>query len=180
MTRLIRALGSCLMLVVSATALHAESKNPADYPYRIHIWNAQQTTFYRNEHPEASRGEGRADLFANGQVRGVNFSFDCDQKLQASFGYETFAAKWKKPGQELVVLLPVFGHANTYFTCNLKTDVKEFAYSMRNRALISESPAEFKAWMDKRGYDPEHGKNTPTNPIATANTPAASKSGASE
>ena len=190
MNRLTPALAASaagLMLVLSAGALHAESKNPADYPYRIHIWNAQQTTFYHYDHVDEARGEGRADLFADGQVHGVNFSFDCEQKLQASFGYETFPAKWKKPGQELVVLLPVFGHANTYVTCNLKTDVKDFAYTRRNGALISEPPAAFKAWMDKRGYDPEHGKNTPTNPPADAasnagaSKPAAtSKPGASE
>jgi hypothetical protein len=182
MTRLSRAIGSCLMLVVSATALHAESKNPADYPYRLHIFGEDQTTFYHNRHADEAKGEGRANLFANGQPHAVDFSFDCAQKLKPSIGFETYPAKWKKPGQELVVLLPVFGHANTYFTCNLKTDVKEYAYARRNGAYSEEPSADFKAWMNKHEYDPEHGKNMPINPPATAaSTPAAtSKSGASE
>ena len=59
------------------------NQNPADYPYSIHIWNQEETTWYRNHHAEESRGEGRADLFANGQVHGVDFSFACEQKLKA-------------------------------------------------------------------------------------------------
>jgi hypothetical protein len=175
MTRLSRALAApaaCLMLFVSATALHAQSKNPADYPYRIHIFNQDETTFYHNRHADESKGDGRANLFAKGEVHAVDFSFDCGQKLKSSIGFETYPAKWRKPGQELVVLLPVFGHSNTFFTCTLKTDVKSFAYTRHNGAISQEPSADFKAWMDKHGYDPEHGKNTPAH--------AAGKPGASE
>jgi hypothetical protein len=158
MIRVANALFLCLFV---SAGLHAESKNAADYPLRIHILGRNETTFYHNRYAEEAKGEGRANLFENGEAHGVDFSFDCSEKLKASFGYETYPAKWKKPGQELTVLLPVFGKSNTYFTCNLKTDVKDFAYATHDGKMTSESVADFKKWMVKHDYDPEHGKNMP-------------------
>ncbi len=162
---------SCCLLIATAT-VHAESKNPADYPLRVHIFTHNQTTFYHMRNAEESKGEGRANLFANGDVRGVDFTYDCSEKVKVSFGYETYPAKWKKPNQELVVLMPVFGKAGSYFTCNFKTDVKDYAYVTHDGKMGSEPPAQFKAWMVKHDYDPEHGKNVPvkleTQPAAAA------------
>jgi hypothetical protein len=153
----------CLPIVLlAAVSLSGDSKNPADYPLRIHIFNRSETTFYHNRYPEEAKGEGRGNLFENGEPRGVDFSFACSEKVKPSFGFETYPAKWKKPKEELVVLFPVFGKPNAYFTCSLKTRMKDYAYFMRNGRLDSESPAEFKAWMVKHDYDPEHGKDTPT------------------
>ena len=142
--------------------MRGDSKNIADYPLRLHIFNRNETTFYHNRAEDEAKGEGRANLFENGEVHGVEFTFDCNEKLKASFGYETYPVKWKKPGQELTALLPVFGKSNAYFTCDLKTAVKDFAYFARNGKLESESPAQFKTWMVNHDYDPEHGKNSPT------------------
>ena len=153
----------CLsLLLLPSAALIAESKNPADYPLRIHVFARSETNFYHGRLMEESKGEGRGNLFENGEARAVDFNFECSEKLKSSFGYETYPAKWKKPGQELVVLLPVFGKSNTYFSCNLKTAVKDYAYLMHNGRMGSEPPAAFKAWMVKHDYDPEHGKNEPT------------------
>ena len=157
--RLLRALS--LLVVLGSASLIAESKNPADYPLRVHVFGREQTTFYHDRFAEESKGTGRANLFEKGQPHAVDFSYDCSEKLRASFGYETYPAKWKKPGQELVVLMPVFGKANTFFTCSFKTDVKDFAYLAHDGKMGSESPAEFKAWMIKHEYDPENGKNMP-------------------
>jgi len=159
MNRLSRAL--CFSLLLAPTLLHAESKNPADYPFRVHIFSRSETNFYHFHSVDESKGEGRANLFANGDVRGVDFNFDCSQKLKSSFGYETYPAKWKKPNQELVVLLPVFGKGGSYFTCDLKTEVKDFAYTAHDGRMSSEPSTQFKEWMQKHDYDPEHGKNTP-------------------
>jgi hypothetical protein len=149
--------------LLGGASLRAESKNPADYPFRVHIFSRSETTFYHSRVLDESKGEGRANLFANSEVHGLDFSFDCSEKLRDSFGHETYPAKWKKPGKELVVLLPVFGKANSYFTCDLKTDVKDFAYIRYNNGRMgSESSDAFKAWMAKHNYDPEHGKDTVT------------------
>ena len=175
-TRIAQAI--CLSLALASTAtVFAESKNPADYPLRVHVFSRSETNYHYNRTVEETKGEGRANLFANGEVHGVDFSFDCGQKIKDSFGYETYPAKWKKPGQELVVLMPVFGKTGAFFTCNFKTDVKNDAYITRNGHMTSEPSAEFKTWMTKHEYDPEHDKNTPMRltppPAPSASTPPA-------
>jgi len=153
---------ACLSVLLVPGLSIAESKILADYPLRIHIFNRSETNFYHNRYQDEAKGEGHANLFENSVAHGVDFSFDCSEKIHSSFGYETYPAKWKKPGQELVVLFPVFGKAGSFFTCNLTTDVKDFAYATHNHSMKSESVEEFKAWMVKHNYDPEHGKNMPT------------------
>ena len=152
-----------LLSLVASSNSFADSKDPSDYPLRIHVFNREQTTFYHNRMTDDAKGDGRANLFENGEPKGVDFSYECSEKVRPSFGYETYPAKWKKPGQELTVLMPVFGKAGKYFTCNFKTDVKDFAYLTHNGQMRSEPVSDFKTWMQKHDYDPEHGKNQPTN-----------------
>jgi len=159
------SLSLSLCLLFTPIVLSAASRNPADYPLRIHIFGHSQTTFYHARSVDESKGEGRANLFESGEARGVDFNYACSDKLKSSFGYETYPAKWKKPGRELIVLLPVFGKSNAYWTCNLETDVKGFAYyGARNGGMNSEPVESFKTWMVKHDYDPEHGKDVPTKP----------------
>jgi len=154
---------SALCLLLGPMALNGESKNIADYTLRLKIYNRDETTFYHARVEEEAKGEGRGDLFDGDDVHGVDFSFACDEKLKASFGYETYPAKWKKPGKVLTVLLPVFGKSSTYFTCNFDTDVKDFVYTRHQGRMGSEPEARYKAWMAKHDYDPVHGKNAPKN-----------------
>ncbi len=162
-----RTLAVLLFSFVACTAL-AESHNPADYPLRVHIFRRSETTFYHNHQTEEAKGEGRANLFEGGEPKGIDFQFECDTRLQTSSGYETFPAKWKKPGQELVILQPQFGKTG-YDSCHLKVMVKDFAYISKSGNLSSEPIAAFKQWMTRHDYDPEHGKDTPTaaTPVAT-------------
>ena len=160
-----------VLVAASSSLAYAESHNPADYPMRIHIYRRNETTFYHGRQTEEAKGEGRANLFEGGEPKGVDFQFDCDTKLQTSSGYETFPAKWKKPGQELVILQPQFGKSS-YDTCRLKVMVKDFVYVTHNGNLNSEPAAIFKQWMAKHDYDPEHGKNTPTQIAPPAASPA--------
>ncbi len=158
-----------------APAIHAESHNPADYPLRIHIYRRNETTFYHNRQTEEAKGEGRANLFEGGEPKGIDFEFECDTKLQTSSGFETFPAKWKKPGQELVILQPQFGK-NSYNTCKLKVMVKDFVYVVHNGNLASEPADVFKQWMTRHDYNPEQGKNTPTQIAPAAANPAGAAS----
>jgi hypothetical protein len=157
----------CVLLCVAP--MKGDSKNMADYALRLRIFSKDATTFYYSRNVDEQKGEGRADLFENGVAHGVDFNYSCDEKLKASFGYETYPARWKKPGQVLTVLLPVFGKSNAYFTCNLNVAVKDFAYVRHNGKLGSEAPEKYQAWMVKHDYDPEHGKNMPTNLTAADN-----------
>jgi hypothetical protein len=149
--------------LLSAPSLFAKSINPADYPLRIRVYSKDQTTFYSRREVEEAKGDGRANLFEGDEVHGIDFNYSCSEKLKASFGYETYLAKWKKPGRELTVLLPMMGKANTYNTCDLNVAPRDTVY-VRQNGRMSEEPAErFKTWMVKHDYDPVHGKNTPKN-----------------
>jgi hypothetical protein len=162
----------CALIGSGAPVVHAESRNPADYPLRIHIYRRNETTFYHNRQAEEAKGEGRANLFEGGEPKGLDFQFECDKKLQTSSGYETFPAKWKKPGQELVILQPEFGKSS-YDTCRLKVLVKDFVYVSHDGNLSTEPVEAFRQWMTKHEYDPEHGKDTPTRSTPPATSPAA-------
>ena len=159
-----------------APVLRAESHNPTDYPLRLHIYRRNETTFYHNRQAEEAKGEGHANLFEGSEPKGIDFQFECDQKLQASSGFETFPAKWKKPGQELVILQPQFGKSG-FDTCRLKVMIKDFVYVTRNGNLATEPSDMFKQWMLKHDYDPEHGKNFPTQ-LASPTPPSVSPNGA--
>jgi hypothetical protein len=148
-------------VMMMSTMLPAESKNLADYPLRLHIFGRNQTTFYYRRDEDEAKGDGRADLYENGEAHGVDFSYDCGYKVRTSFGYETYPARWKKPGRELVVLLPVFGKSGQFFTCDFNTDVKDFTYAMGKDGLRSEPVPKFKEWMQRHDFDPEHGKDVP-------------------
>jgi hypothetical protein len=159
--RVVKVMAGVLMgMMISGMAV-GESKNPADYPLRLHIFARSQTTFYHRREEEEAKGDGRADLYEGGMARGVDFNYECAYKVRPSFGYETYPARWKKPGQELVVLLPVFGQAGKFFTCHFSTDVKDFAYAQGRNGMHSEPVAQFKEWMQRHDYDPEHGKEVP-------------------
>ena len=163
---------SSLLIFVLAAAGMAGSKNPGDYPLRIHVFRRTETTFYHSRMEEETKGQGRANLFENGEVRGVDFAFDCSKNLPTSSGFETFPAKWKKPNQELMVLIPEFGKTGTYSTCKFEVQMKDFAYFNRNGVLNTEPAAMYKKWMVEHDYDPEHGRDvpTPTQPSAPAAT----------
>jgi hypothetical protein len=151
------------ILIFTASAFSgAQTKKLADYPLRVHIFRRSETTFYRMRVAEGAKGEGRANLFENGQARGLDFQFNCANQLPTSSGYETFAAKWKKPNQELEVMVPEYGKADKYNKCKFEVQMKDFAYVQHNGTLGVEPMDRFKEWMVKHEYDPEHGKNAPT------------------
>ena len=116
-------------IILSAPALCApQNQKLADYPLRVHIFHRSETTFYHMRVAEQAKGEGRANVFENGEARGIDFQFNCGTRLQTSSGFETFPAKWKKPDQELEVLLPEFGKPDKYDKYKFEVQMKDFAY----------------------------------------------------
>jgi hypothetical protein len=94
-----------------------------------------------------------------------------------SEGYETYPARWRKPGKELEILLPAMGGV-----CDLKVEMKPDIVYHRHKGSLSEEPAaKYKEWMAKVQYDPEHGKNQPleadseSGPAPAANSTPAPK-----
>jgi len=140
------------------------TKNPADYPLRVHIFGHNTFSHYSGYGGVRSLndvdGEGRANLYENSEPRGFDFKYVCAERLMDSMGYDTYPARWKKANLELELLLPVSGK-----TCTLHVAMKDGMAYYRNNGNFGEEPAErFKGWMTKYQYDPEHGKNTITKP----------------
>jgi hypothetical protein len=159
-------LAGCLLF--SAAAL-AGGHNPADYPLRVHIFQFNSHSHYYQRSLEMVDGEGRANLYENGEPRGFDFSYRCGERLMFSPGYETYPARWKKQGQSLEILEPQFGKPGATESCELKVEMKDTAYFRHNGGLDEEPATKFKEWMDKHQYDPEHDKN---EPVAMAPAPA--------
>jgi hypothetical protein len=159
---------------VLSTAVLAGGHNAADYPLRVHIFQYNGHSHYAYHSLDMVDGEGRANLYENGEPRGFDFSYHCMDRLRTSAGFETYMARWKKPGKEIEILLPVFGKPGAMEGCSLLVDMKDnMAYARHNGLLGEEPSAKFKEWMIKHDYDPEHGKN---EPVSTA--PASAGTGA--
>ena len=163
------ALSSLVCPVLLFNAAFAESHNAADYPLRVHIVQNTNHAHYRLRMLDYVDGEGRANLFENSQSRGFDYDFRCDDRLMVSPGYETYPARWHQPGRELDILEPVMGKPGAGKSCTLKVDMKDMVYIRRNGLVDQQSPATFKQWMDRRQYDPEHGK---IEPVPAAPAPA--------
>jgi hypothetical protein len=95
-------------MLLSGSAM-AGKWTPADFPLRVHIYGHSGVSHYHNQSLDGVDGEGRANLYENGQPRGFDFGYQCGERLRNSVGFETYMARWKKPGRELQILLPVLG-----------------------------------------------------------------------
>jgi len=159
------ALACCLVL---STSTLAGTLNTADFPLRVHIFqhNGHSHYYRRTETLDVVDGEGRANLYENGLPHGFDFAYRCGERLMNSVGYETYFARWKKPGKSLEVLLPVMGKPGAAETCELKVEMKNVAYYRHNGAIEEEPEAAFKDWMDKHQYDPEKGFIEPVHTAA--------------
>jgi hypothetical protein len=186
----ILCLGGLLGWLMPATVARAGSHNPADYPLRVHIFQFNGYSHYYRAGGGISSslndvdGEGRANLYENALPHGLDFSYSCSTRLMVSPGFETYMARWKKQGRVLEILMPVMGgKPGDMNSCELKVNVKDSVYVRHNGLLGEESAADFKSWMEKHQYDPEHGKNEPVNLTgspATEALPTPGRNGNSE
>ena len=178
---LIPGLSGLALCLLVATVAWAGKWSAADYPLRVHIFqfNAHSHYYYRSL--DAVDGEGRANLYENGQPLGFDFGYYCGSRIMVSPGYETYLARWKKPGRELEILLPTLGgKPGEMNSCDLNVTLKDgMAYHKHNGLLDEEPAAKFKDWMVRHQYDPEHGLNEPVNAPAESSPEGAAPPAAS-
>jgi hypothetical protein len=165
-------------MLLCVPLMNGESKSSADYPLRIRVYSKDAVNAYYFTTVQEQKGEGRANLFEENDVHGVDFNYSCSEKLPNSFGYETYPARWKKQGKVLTVLVPVMGKVNTFNTCDLNVALRDTVYKRTNGKMGEEPAARYKTWMVKHDYDPVHGKNTPMNLSAAEKAEAEEKSAA--
>jgi hypothetical protein len=155
----------CLAL---STAVSAGGPDPADYPLRVHV--LKNTTQPRNlregkhlsDGPDYVDGMGVADLFEGGEPQGFQFSYSCTEPLQASAGYGTYPARWKKKQKTLEILLPQPGKPWNLEACGLRSELRPgLVFYFDNGKVTEESSKLLKEWMIKHKYDPEKDESDP-------------------
>jgi hypothetical protein len=175
------AIAGCLALSTVALAGKPEE---AKYPLRVHIFRyvvqPSHSRDFKNPSGMAEyvTGMGQADLFENGNPRGIQFRYSCTVPMIASGGHETFPARWKKKDKTLEILLPRAGKPWDQDGCDLQTEVRTgLVYYWKDGAVAEESDALLKAWMVQHKFDPENGSQEPVmaagepvGPGATATT----------
>jgi hypothetical protein len=153
--------------ITKPTEVNASSLNPTDFPLRVHIFYHNGVSHYATPQqtgPELVEGEGRANLYEGSQPLGFDFSYRCQTRLMDSMGYETYVARWKTHDKELEIMQPAVDK-----TCVINVAMKvHVAYTNENGQVQLESATDFKQWMDKNQYDPEHGKDLPAKPAGGA------------
>jgi hypothetical protein len=177
--------GSIALAICFLSSLPASAGKftAADYPLRVLILFRNGTRHYHGNGGGISSlnavdGLGEANLFENGQPTGFDFNYTCLQPITPTPAFETFMARWKKQGRVLQIVMPVMGgKPGDMNSCDLNVNLKQgTAYFRRNGAVIEEPSAQFKEWMDKHQYDPEHGKDMPV--AAPVEQPASAQRGA--
>jgi hypothetical protein len=155
------------LFALLTTQVAADS--PANFPLRVHIYQRVEHTHYFHGALDWVDGDGRANLFENGQPRGFDFDFHCGDRILTSVGYETYPARWKKQDRTLELLYPVPGKPGATRSCELKVTMKEdTVYVHRQGSLDTEPASIMRDWMQRHQYDPEHGKDEPVNSTARA------------
>jgi hypothetical protein len=162
--------GVFAICILVSTVAFASKVNTADYPLRVHIVDRNGVRHYHGfggglSDLEAVDGMGQANLFENGQPLGFDFTYQCGQPITHQSTYETFMARWKKPGRSIEIIQPIIGgKPGDMSSCELKVTMKQNTiYLYRNGGLGEEPSAKFKEWMAAHQYDPEHGNNEPVN-----------------
>lgn len=169
-------LGGLMACALTATPSFARKLNPADFPLRVHLFTHNSHSHYSHHMLDYVDGEGRANLYQNGIPAAFDYSYRCEDRLINSVGYETYMARWKKPGRSIEVLLPVMGRPDAAESCEVKVDMKEGMAYFKHGGAVNEEPAEvFRQWMLKHDYDPEHGKDYPVLPPPASGSAASAK-----
>ena len=168
--------GLAVGLSLSTTAL-AGGPDPDDYPLRVHVLKNvarhDPNKAYSAKNPENMAdyidGQGAADLFENGEPRGFLFTYSCMRAPEASDGYSTYPAKWKKKDKVLEVLLPQTGKPWNLEACDLQPAMRPglaYFWNDKDDTVVEQSSAVFKDWMMKHQYNPEKGLDLPNDAAA--------------
>jgi hypothetical protein len=177
----ISCMSGLTLCLLAATAAWAGKFNAAEFPLRVHIVYRNGVRHYYRPGGYGSissldevDGMGGGDLFENSQPLGFDFNYNCSQPITPMPGYETFLARWKKPGRVIEILMPVMGgKPGDMNSCELNVTMKQdTVYVRKNGGVIEEPAAKYKEWMIKHQYDPEHGMNEPVNsPVDPSENP---------
>jgi len=110
--------------VLAQVSVGGPTQNPdPNYPLRVQILGRNtERGYYSGWHVW-----GRADLFTGQQEQGFDYDSQCGQLFMVSYGDERYSARWKKPDEELEILVSKIGTGKAD-KCVLKADLKTYIY----------------------------------------------------
>lgn len=104
-----------------------QTQDPA-YPLRVRIL---QRNWSRGSYGQ--RMWGRGDVINGQQEQGFDYESTCDERFMVSHGEEEYSARWKKPNEQLEMLVSRMGTGKSD-KCVLKADLKDYVYTHKGGA----------------------------------------------
>jgi hypothetical protein len=124
------------------------AKDTRDYPLKVEIlWNHwERYNLGGGEFPYfVHRVNGRGNVTDGRTVHAFDFEYKGQENIASAPLSQTFLARWKKPQQELEILMPDVGHEGKYFACDMETLVRDGVYVRGPQGVVEISQADYKA-----------------------------------
>ena len=138
-----------LLAILMFSALFAfASRNPADYPLKVHI--LQQNWASHNNYRNEFKGTGRGNIWEGDSIHAFDYSYECSFGVRRTARNQPYLAKWKQSNLRLELLAPQIGKENKYQECTLKTTVHDGVYILGQGGITEMSQVEYKDWKAKR------------------------------
>jgi hypothetical protein len=137
-----------LAIFLCCAVLAFSSKNPADYPLKVHI--LQQSWASHNNYRNEFKGTGRGNVWEGDLIHAFDYSYDCSFGVRRTARNQPYIAKWKKPHLRLALLASQIGKQDKYQECILKTTVHEGVYILGRGGITEMSQAEYEDWKAKQ------------------------------
>jgi hypothetical protein len=121
-------------------------KNPADYPLQIQVIESH---WERPADPLTRRygtvnGWGRGNIHDGDAIRAFDFSYTANEHFPRTIGNTHYAAKWKKDGLKLELLVGEIGAPDKYHTYEIKTSMRDDVYVRGADGAVAVSQQEYK------------------------------------
>jgi len=137
-----------LAIILCFPAFAFASKNPADYPLKVHI--LQQNWSSHNNYRNEFKGTGRGNVWEGDLIHAFDYSYECSFGVRRTARNQPYLAKWKQPRLRLALIAPQIGKENKYQECTLKTTVHDGVYFLGQGGITEMSQEEYKDWRAKR------------------------------
>ncbi len=142
-------LKTCLLFFLCIPVLPLSAKDLNDYPLRVEIiwkhWEVYNLAPGSTIPSFVHKVNGHGNIHDGSAAQGFDFEYQGSPNLGAAAPNEIFPARWKKPQQELELLLPDVGHQGKYFTCELETLVRKGVYVRSSQGVVEISQEDYKA-----------------------------------
>jgi len=162
-----------LAILLCSSFFAFASKNPADYPLKVHI--LQQTWASHNNYRNEFKGTGRGNIWEDDSIHAFDYSYECSFGLRRTARNQPYLAKWKQPHLRLALLASQIGKENKYQECTLKTTVHEGVYIVGGGGITEMSQADYKDWQAKRQEHPIVSTSSATSKLSVDSAPGSAE-----